>query len=140
METKTKTTKKVLRRKVAKKSANNDRELKFPSTPKVWPKYDKPFYFHFRENPFNAISNGITVCMKPHKDRVGIDGEFKVGVACCSKVENFGRKLGRDISTGRAKISNTIVGASGMRELKEKAILIAKEVVENKKHGKKISI
>lgn len=98
-----------------------------------WPKYERPFYFHFRDDQFNAASNGITVCMKPHRGY-----EFNVGVACCSKIDNFSRKIGRSIATGRSTESMVTATARNMKELKQQALTIAESAIMGVKRGKKL--
>jgi len=98
----------------------------------MWPKYNKPFYFHFRED--DRYLNGITVCMKPVSEGKQV---FKVGVACCTPQDNFSKKIGRSIAAGRAEKTCETIEASDFDELLNKAQLIS-SVAENNiqnRHG-----
>lgn len=89
----------------------------------MWPKYDKPFYFHFRDTALPAnFYNGATVCLQPVKPGVP---EFKVGIALCSGKDNFSKRIGRAISSGRAKRSKATVSANEFQALARTASDIA---------------
>lgn len=85
----------------------------------VWPKYQRPFYFHFRNV---GKSKAVTVCMVP----IG-EGEkrFEMGVARCNEKDNFSKKIGRAIAEGRANKRPKFVDANNFSELLEQANEIA---------------
>jgi len=86
----------------------------------MWPKYDKPFFFHFRDmQTFSAV----TVCMQPEAPD---SKKFRAGLACCSSIDNFSKKIGRNISEGRANLGNTTIEAKDLQDLKTKAHQMAK--------------
>lgn len=91
----------------------------------MWPKYNKPFYFHFRDGQY---LNGVTVCAKPVNEGEQV---FKVGVACCTPQDNFSKRVGRSIAEGRSEISNKTIEASNFDELLKKAQLVSQEAENN---------
>jgi len=81
----------------------------------VWPKKNSPFIFHDRQN--SESTNGVTICAFP----TGIgEGLFKCGVAICNLRDNFNKKLGIRIATGRA-LKNKVhfIRASNFKHLKD---------------------
>lgn len=90
----------------------------------MWPKYDKPFYFHFRDEDAdkprhdNQVFRAITVCMKPIEKG---GKKFKAGLACCSLMDNFSKKKGRMIAEGRAEKRGVEIEAEDLESLKRKA-------------------
>jgi hypothetical protein len=89
----------------------------------VWPKYEKSFYFHFRDN--NQYLSGVTVCMKPQSKGEKV---FRVGVSCCTPQDNFSKRVGRYIAEGRANISDKTIEAANLDELRKKAELVSQQV------------
>lgn len=84
----------------------------------MWPKYEKPFFFHFRFDEDMRAFNAATVCMTPCSTG---EGKFKAGLALCSTLDNFSKKIGRCISEGRARSGEQIIEAQNLESLKEKA-------------------
>jgi len=65
----------------------------------MWPKYDKPFFFHDIELD-NEHYKAITSCIVP----TGVGKTiFNCGVAICSNEDSFNKKMGRRIAEGRAR-------------------------------------
>jgi len=90
----------------------------------VFPKYDRPFYFHSRE--YAGIS-GITICAIP----VG-EESFNCGISICNSIDNFNKKLGRTISEGRARCPRSCINilAPNFEILKDEIGTFADEVLE----------
>jgi hypothetical protein len=89
----------------------------------VWPKLNKPFYFHFRN--LNKC-NGATVCCIPAS--IGAKN-FNIGIAKCSKSDMYSKKLGRMIAEGRANKSNQSILANDFHELSDRI----QDIVDNLK-------
>lgn len=99
------------------------------ATETKWPKFETPFFFHIRDlddNPLKKAS-GITVCFIP------TESGFAPGIAVCSRVDNFSRKVGRAISYGRAEVAwkdNQFINAANYEELSK----IATELASKKRN------
>ena len=80
----------------------------------MWPKYDKPFFFHIRNDLLKNDKNAVTVCFVP---KVVGEKIFSIGVAICNKKDTFNKKLGRLISEGRARklYTNVVITANKKR-------------------------
>jgi hypothetical protein len=101
-----------------------------------WPRYDTPFYFHFRlkdlSNPRSDLTNGVTVCFLPkHKDE---SVYLSAGIAVCSNVDNYCKRIGRNISFARAKIGGVGVASviNNYDELAKCAKTMANEVMRTR--------
>lgn len=84
----------------------------------MWPNKETPFYFHFHGSEY---PKSATICFLPKAKGNSI---FYFGCAICNDKDTFSRKLGRRISSGRAKKDMTVhnqVEANNLGELREKA-------------------
>lgn len=88
-----------------------------------FPKYDRPFFFHYRDEVKN--SNGITVCALPAGEQT-----FVVSTAKCSLADIYSKKKGRAIAEGRAQKRKRafVVRASDIDELRLCAHAIATHI------------
>lgn len=78
----------------------------------MFPKYEKPFYFHFQKV---EGKRGMTVCAIP-------DGEsnVNVGIAICNPKDNYNKRAGRKIAMTRAKSVPVKFKVHDFDELKDK--------------------
>ena len=101
----------------------------------MWPKYNKPFFFHIRDTETSEYK-GITACAVP----TGLgDVNFKLGFSLCDKSDNFNKRMGRRIAEGRAHKygHNTLVSATDLAELKKVVQEEATLVINNAMHLRK---
>lgn len=83
-------------------------------------------YMHFRPI-FSDVSGGATVAILPQVER----GTALISIARCGPMDNFNKKIGRDIATGRlsAYLAGRQSVAGHVREIAVPDMLKLKETV-----------
>ena len=106
--------------------------------------FHRPVYFHFRLPAGSVIQDepgkvscrgGVTICFVPEEDDY-----MSVGIAVCSPLDPYNKKIGRQIALGRALKYNRRYGISAelsIKKLRLRARFLANKGIAKamEKHG-----